>query len=219
VGAFDDLVQEGRDRLDRDREQQRTAETAEAARARAARARRDAAASAFRSFTVRRSLSRATDLAIATVLAGPFVAGILWLIFDWRWAVATVVASAVPVVLAIRHPAAMRRLVGSMPFPVVGLGSALDANRSYRSVQLVLTFVDRTPTPDELVSALAAVARDQRVTCKQAKARTVELELESQTGSKFDGHRRWLARWFRRAAGRALVALHEAYPLESIRFE
>ena len=219
VGEFDDLVQEGRDRLDRERDQQRTAAVAETERAAAALARRDAAARAFRSYTVLRSLTRVTDLAIVAVLAAPFFVAFLWFFVGGWWAAAVVAVAMVSIAAVVRHPAAMRRLVGSLPFQVLDLGIALDANRSYPSERLILTFADRTPSPDELVAALAAVSRRQTVTCKRAEGRIVELELASSTGSKFDGQRRWLAGWFRRAAGRALVTLHEAYPLESIRFE
>lgn len=224
VAEFDDLIAQGRER--QAREQQRAAAAARQAEAadRAARDANNQAALALRTETVLSSLSRAhfwgsiglivaptPFLFIAVVGLGALVPGVAL--------VGAVIGCRLWVVHRRRE---LLRITAALPFPVADLGLGLDWGRSYPCCRLTVDFVGPAPPSQPIEQAFAALREVrplQRVKVdKREGERRVVLLVDSEEGSKFDGHRRWLVRWWRDAARTVLPALHRAHPIERLTF-
>ncbi|MBK9033174.1 MAG: hypothetical protein IPL61_18200 [Myxococcales bacterium] len=109
-----------------------------------------------------------------------------------------------------------RALRAALPFRVLGYEEALAMGRSYPSDRVTIWFEGAAPERRLLVDLLALLP--QPTTILATTATSVELEVNSNVGSKFDGYRRWFVRWFYALCEDALVPLAKVYPIERIEF-
>lgn len=221
---LDDLIAQGRDRQVHERQLAVAAARQAEAAAQSARSANDRAALALRTNTVLSSISGLHSW--------------YWVGLMFAWLPLVLVAEFGPALLVpsaalllqslgfwlwVRHRRReLLRITAALPFPVADLGLGLDWGRSYPSCRLTVDFVGLAPPSQRIEQAFAALrgARPlQRVTVdKREGERRVVLLVDSEEGSKFDGHRRWLVRWWLDAARVVLPALHRAHPIERLTF-
>lgn len=224
MADLDRLIALGRDR--QAREQQLAAAAAREAEAEAQRVRsaEDRAALQLRTFTVVASLSRASTLCFITLLLAwvPLLlavgfGGVMWIVCG-----ALLLTSLASFLWVLHRRRELLRITAALPFPVVDLGLGLNWGRSYPSCRLTVEFVGPAPASapvEQAFAALRGVRPLQRVTVEEREGQKVlVLLVESSEGSKFDGHRRWLVRWWRDAARSVLPALHAAHPIARLTF-
>jgi len=221
---LDELIAQGRDLQSREQRAAAAAARQAEAAAQLARSAHDQAALALRTGTVLSSISSLhgwhwvglysaqVPLLLVTnfgpVLLIPSAMLLALSLGMWLW---------------VRHRRReLLRITGELPFPVADLGLGLDWGRSYPSCRLTVDFVGPAPASQLIEQAFAALrsARPlQRVTVdKREGPRRIILLVDSEEGSKFDGHRRWLVRWWLDAARTVLVPLHRAHPIERLTF-
>jgi hypothetical protein len=202
-------------------------ESEEVARNQASLNRRRARAEAFSTWSVLRGLSVWVDVSVAALIIAivfGFVAAITWPALQSQvrlglGAGAVLVALGPLASLAARRR--VRRLLARLPFPVEGLGLALDhpaeplmAPEDTVGPQSVLVTVElaaTAPDRDTLSHALAGLPLD--ATVKRFAAREVSFELRG--GHSVEGHRRWLRRSLP-AVLKMLAAVHASHPLRRV---
>src|SRR5688500_5359478 len=211
----EELVRRGRDERQR-RQAEATATADERRRAEEVwRARRDRRAAALLTWPIWRGLSWGSNLIAAGVLgllasgmvlpiAATVVADDRTLVLWWFAGTLAALASGTAIVLrARRRDIAFRR---SLPFPVIGYPESLDVGRSYPRVRFRLCFAGQNPPAGSLHDALGVLQEPTAVESVAESA--VVVVVNARSGSKFDGHRRWLPPWFRALCRECLIPLH-----------
>jgi hypothetical protein len=222
TGTFHNLVRSGNEAIHRARTAELTTEQRANRAQQAERRARDDRARRFLTTTVLRSLSRGSDFLFAFVSVAVLAAMFTPLGIVPQVITAVAIGSAILcAVRVLRVRARLHRAETALPFRVTNIGLALDWGRSYPSCTVDLFFAADVPSSSDLVALFANVRSSrhrQAVKVAEREGNRVRIEVDSETGSKFDGHRRWLTRWILRAIPWALVPLHEAFPLEEVRF-
>lgn len=221
---LDRLVAQGRDEIARERQRAAAAQRAAATTAAAAKTANDRAALRLATATTLRSISAATDWVFVLAIVGPplFITvpllGTTGFVLGGAGTLATLAALA----RVWYRRRALLRVTAALPFEVADLGLGLDWGRSYPSCKLTLDFAGDAP-PDAVLEHAFAALRPRRPlqkvsVVKREGPRRVVIEIDSDEGSKFDGHRRWLVRWWFEATRTVLPALHRAHPLARVTF-
>lgn len=221
---LDALIAQGRDRQAHEQRLAAAAARQAEVAAQTVRSANDRAALALRTNTVLSSISSLHSwswiglmfapipLAVAPTMGAallvPTAALLLQSLGFWLW---------------VRHRRReLLRITAALPFPVADLGLGLDWGRSYPSCRLTVDFVGPAPPLQRIEQAFAALRGARPLQSvkvdKREGERRIVLLVDSEEGSKFDGHRRWLVRWWLEAARVVLPTLHRAHPIERLTF-
>ena len=101
------------------------------------------------------------------------------------------------------------------PYRVRGYERSLDYGRSYPSTGFEIHFAHGVPSASVLGDVLASIEED--TTLQHIEGRVAHCRVSGK-GSKFDGHRAWMPRWFYRAAEQVFDPIDAEYPIAEIRF-
>jgi hypothetical protein len=171
-------------------------------------------------YGVRRSLSRLEPW--KHLFSAVAILGALFLPFgftatgSYLWLAAAAVIAAPWAITALHIHRLMKADMAfraGLPFHYDKYEFILGSGRSYPGSRIKVTFANQAPPKHLLSNVLHALP--QPTTIEKVEGKTFTIEVDSNTGSKFDGHRYWYVPWFREFA-LAMVAIHERYPVESM---
>lgn len=185
-------------------------------------------ADALRTFTTLRSLSAATTVTIVFAILSGFavlMGGFGALLHAATvggfplWIAIVIAACLLPMVVALLWVVHVRRrdigFRAARRYRVSGYQRSLDYGRSYPSTDFEIEFEGSPPSRAILTDVFATLPVKTRV--KEIDGTVVKCEV-SGDGSKFDGHRRWLPRWFYPACTEVFDVIHRSHPISELRF-
>lgn len=135
------------------------------------------------------------------------------------WIAITIAALLLPTLLALARVVQARRrdiaFRAARPYRVTGYQRSLDYGRSYPSTSFEIEFSSEPPSLAILRDVFETLPAETKV--EELDGAVVKCEV-SGDGSKFDGHRRWLPRWFYPACTEVFDVLHRSHPISELRF-